>query len=417
MNRIRPSLRIALWFAISLQVVLLIVRLVLELLLLGSASPPRSGIVAVVAEVFAMAVFLVVGIVIFRRQPANPMGWLFCVVNVGLISNMAVRSYVQLGMVGDPGSLPAPEVVAWLYTWPGLASFAFYALLLMLFPDGRFLSDRWRLLGGATIALMGFAGVLAAIAPGPLDPSMGLVVSNPFGLQDPVAGPLVYELSTWGYPVGILLLLAGIYSTVRRYRSAAGVERLQLKWFVSGAVTWALLLAAFLAIALRYPSWDFPLWARVVELVAHLGAGVFPVAAGVAILRYRLYEIDRIISRTVSYAIVTVVLVGIYVAGVLGVGGVVRGMTGGGGGDLVVAASTLAVAAAFGPLRRRVQALVDRRFNRARYDAQQTVEAFGQRLRDEIDLDTLAGQLRSTATATMHPRAVSVWLRAGEPGS
>jgi hypothetical protein len=407
-GRSLSALRVALWGAVGLQAVLLTARFAFELQLAGDGSDPSHGIEVAVAELIAMAAFPAVGVVILRRRPTSVVGWLFCVVNIGLVSNTTVRAYAHLGLA-EPGSVPVPEAVVWLYTWPGFVSFAFYVLLLLLFPDGRFPSPSWRVVGRVTVACMLVAALLAATAPGRIDQSLGLALDNPFGVGGTGLGSLHYEASTLGYPIGLLLILAGLGSVAQRYRRSVGIERLQIKWFATAAIVWAVLLAAFLAVAFRYPSWDFPLWARGVEVTAHLGAALFPVAAGVAILRYRLYDIDRIISRTLSYGLLTAVLVGVYAAGVVGLGGLLRSL-GGGSGDLVVAASTLAVAALFGPARRRIQSLVDRRFNRARYDGRQIVEEFTQWLRDEVDLTTVRDALASTADAAMQPRTVGVWL-------
>jgi hypothetical protein len=228
MKRIRPSLRIALWLAIGLQLGLLAVRFVLDLRLLGSASPPEGGILGVVADALTMAAFPAVGIVILRRQPANPVGWLFCVANIGWITSLTVRSYVHLGVIAEPGSMPAPDVVVWFFTWPGFVSSAFYILLVLLFPDGRFLNRRWRAVGIATTLSMGLAALLSAIAPGPVDPSLGtqahgVVMTNPVGIGGPTIGPLIHELSTAGFPVAILLLLVALLSPLPRYRRAARV--------------------------------------------------------------------------------------------------------------------------------------------------------------------------------------------------
>jgi energy-converting hydrogenase Eha subunit C len=410
------GVRSLLYSAIALQGVLLVTYVVLEARLAGDASTSQGGIPVVVAQAISMGVFPALGAVILRRRPTNRVGWIFCLLNIGLVANVTVRAYVHLG-VAQPGSVPAPETVVWFYTWPGFVSFGLLVLLFLLFPDGRYLSPGWRAVGRGALVAMGLAGVLAALAPGPVDPSLGLEITNPLGIAHPLIGRFVYEVSTMGYPMGILLILAAIVSTVQRYRGSGGVERLQLQWFAFGAAAWGLLVAAFLPVALTSTDWDFPLWARAVEVTAQVGAGIFPLAAGMAILRYRLYDIDRIVSRTVSYAALSLILVAVYGTAVVGLGSVVRAATGGGGGDLVVAASTLLVAAAFGPLRRRVQSGVDRRFNRARYDALRTAERFTQRLRDEVDIEVLTTEVRDVALRTLQPVHASVWVSGEGHGS
>jgi hypothetical protein len=182
-----------------------------------------------------------------------------------------------------------------------------------------------------------------------------------------------------------------------RWRHSRGVERQQMKWFMTAT---AILAVVFLLEEIVLPPFPYGL-----VLLA------LPMAVGIAVLRYRLYDIDRLVSPIVSYVLPTVLLAGVYAAGVVGLGGLARSTTGGGGGDLVVAASTLAVAALFVPARRWIQALVDRRFNRARYDAQRPVEAFGLRLRNEVALEALDRELRQVIVASLHPVGVSLWFR------
>jgi hypothetical protein len=212
--------------------------------------------------------------------------------------------------------------------------------------------------------------------------------------------PWVTRLTVGGLAPIVVLAVAGLVNTAVRYRRAVGVERQQIKWLVP-----PILLLPIVLLLTGFAATE--------PLGLVLGAVVttsIPVGIGVAVLRYRLYEIDRVISRTLAYAALTIFLVAVYTAGVLGLGWLARSVAAGGGGDIAVAASTLAVAALFGPARRRIQATVDRRFNRARYDAQRTVEAFAQRLRDEVDIDALTDHLRDVTDAVMQPRQVIVWV-------
>jgi len=211
----------------------------------------------------------------------------------------------------------------------------------------------------------------------------------------------------------IVLLAVSIGSVVIRQRRAEGLERLQLRWFTSAVGLVVVLVVAQGMVFLRYESGTaLPPWATVISYLGIVSSAVLPLAVGIAILRYRLYDIDRIINRTLVYGALTAILVLAYVGSVVLLGGLLRPVTG--SNDLAVAGSTLAVAALFAPARRRIQAFVDRRFYRSRYDAARTVEAFSARLRDEVNLDTLTRDLQGVVRDTLQPTSVSVWLREPE---
>jgi hypothetical protein len=330
--------------------------------------------------------FALIGGLICVRRPGNRIGAVFLVFGGVMVLQAFCRAYAASAWFGE--ALPGGDLATWLSIWVEVpAIVALLIFLPLLFPTGRLLSPRWRLVAWLAIGLAVAASVALAVDP---EPIVDMPFDNPFAV--PALGPFSAFMRDTGFVFVPILALAAVASLILRVRRSTGVERQQMKWFgysfalaaVYMLVVWGL-FGAVLGVTNFHP---------VINLV---GVGLFlaiPASVAIAVLRYRLYDIDRLISRTVSYAALTLVLVGIYVAGVLGLGSLVRALTGGGGGDLVVAASTLAVAAAFGPVRHRVQALVDRRFNRARYDAQRTVEAFAQRQRDEIDLGALAGQLR-----------------------
>ena len=226
---------------------------------------------------------------------------------------------------------------------------------------------------------------------------------NPLGIGalGRVGGPLTTALLVIGY----FVLLAAVVATIVRYRRSRGVEREQFKWFAFAAALFALVLIASTIASGVYPE---ALNAMSIAGLLAGGAGI-PIAVGIAILKYRLYEIDRIINRTLVYGAVTALLAGLYFAIVIGLQAIFSGLTR--GNDLAIAGSTLAVAALFRPARRRIQAFVDRRFYRQRYDAQQTLDAFSQRLRDEVDLDQLATDLGAVVHETMQPAHVSLWIR------
>jgi hypothetical protein len=295
------------------------------------------------------------------------------------------------------GSVPGSAGLAWLAAnlwYAGLLSIPY---LLTRFPDGRPLSSRWRVVD-LLAALLLVDVVVVSLEPGRLPDYPR--IENPLGVG-PLAEPArVFEAVGLGLFVCYLVLAAS--SVVVRFRRSDGVERLQLKWLAftvsSTAVVW-------LASMLVDSGWV----ADVVWTLGYLGLSCIPVSIGVAVLRYRLYEIDRLISRTLVYAAVTVVLAATYVALVLGGEAAFASFTG--GSHLAIAVSTLVVAALFLPVRARMQRLVDRRFYRRRYDAQRTLETFGSRLREQLDLETLAAETVAVVTETMEPETTSLWLR------
>lgn len=345
------------------------------------------------------AVFASVGAMIAIRSSGNAIGWLLMVAGV-LSGSLILTSEVAIDIGLRTGASPA--VMAWYTSWNWIPTVALVISALILFPTGRPRSRFWR---GAlwSIATFAFAyAVLVATAP-EIHPYALARMPNPFA-SDLVVGVawgdgLIYALFQGSLLLGPLALIA-------RRRNADGEMRHQLRWVAFAA---AMLVATVLVVEIPAGLGHLTGHYQVGTVAIAVLVTAIPVAMGIAVLRYRLYDIDRIIKRTVSYGLVTLGLAGIYASGVVGIGSIMRTL-GGGGGDLVVAASTLAVAAAFVPLRRRVQVLVDRRFDRAGYDAQRTVEEFNQRLRDEIDLDSLSTELRKVAVTTMQPDGLGVWI-------
>jgi hypothetical protein len=279
------------------------------------------------------------------------------------------------------------------------------ALLLLLFPDGRPPSPRWRPVLWLVLGTAVLGSVHVALKPGTLNTEM-LPAANPAGIEslsglfDVVNGVLIV-------PFAVALILSAA-SVIVRFRRSRGEERLQMKWLAFAA---GLLIAAFLVGILVLVSFGYE---DAGGGLVGAALAVVPVAIGIAILRYRLYEIDRVISRTLVYGLLTVVLGGAYAGLVLA--GQWAFSSFAGGSDLAIAVSTLVVAALFLPLRRRIQGVVDRRFYRRRYDAQRTLDAFGSRLREQVELGALAADLRGVVDETMQPAHVSLWLR-GEPAS
>jgi hypothetical protein len=350
-------------------------------------------------DVVGLYGFAIVGVVLAARRPRNPIGWLFLVMGTVFVAQEAASQYAGHAYAAGAPVAGVAVVVDWFSSWLWALAFLSLPYLFLLFPDGRLPGRRWRMVGWLT----GGAGAVLVLVVSVTSWRMRSPTTRL--VNQPDEGTFLVVLSVLLATLGACLL-AGVVSLVVRFRRSLGVERQQLRWIAAASVA---VVAALLVGAVGDLT-----GARMLRFVSEVGGGLaiigLPVAVGFAVLRYRLYELDRIISRVVSYGVLTLLLVGVYAAGVFWVGGLVRGATAGRGGDVVVAASTLAVAAAFLPLRARIQRVVDRRFNRARYDAQRTVEAFAQRLRDEVDLATLVDELGGTAAAVLHPRHVSVWV-------
>jgi hypothetical protein len=343
----------------------------------------------------AFAAFLVVGCLILARRPGNVIGWLFAAVGLLVMTGGLVEPYAEYAYVTHPGSLPAPLVAAWLFTWVWNPMIVLTLVLpLLLFPTGRSLSPRWRPLTWLAVGLTAAYTVLGMLSP-TLDLPEERTTANPIGVAgaDLDAAPLSAILTS----LLLLVFVGAIASLVVRFRRSRGVERQQLKWFTyAGGLVLLAPLGSFLL-----PSLGNLPWVVVVAL---------PIAVGVAVLRYRLYDIDRIINRTLVYGLLTALLAGVYAGLVLLLGQVFGGLSAE-PPSWAVAGATLAVAALFQPARRRIQQAVDRRFNRRRYNTTKTIEAFSARLRDEIDLDTLSAELLAVVDQTMEPTRASLWLR------
>jgi hypothetical protein len=353
----------------------------------------------------AFAAFMAVGAVIVAHRPGNAVGWIFSA--AGLLAATGVlateyAAYVTRTRSGSPAGL---VLAAWYGAWWWFPTLVLVLVFTpLLFPTGRLLSTRWRPV--AVVAALGTAAMITLSALEPTLQDEDRPVRNPIGLAgvpDPEEGALGAVL------LGLLLLCvaAAALSVVLRFRRSRGVERQQLKWF-----TYAV---ALMSVFMLLSDYLLP-QSGVVELLYGLVVALVPVAAGVAVLRYRLYDIDRLVNRTLVYGALTALLGALYVAAVLVLGQLFGGV-GGNPPGWAVAGATLAVAALFQPARRRTQAVVDRRFNRRKYDAAETIRAFSTRLRDQIDLDTLAAELVAVVDQTMEPTQVSLWLRPSGHGS
>jgi hypothetical protein len=355
-----------------------------------------------VPMVLAALVAATVGAVLASRRPHHPVGWLLLALGLAVTASGVADGYARYGLLGRPSALPAARWVA-VYS-PATIYLAFVSIgfVLLLTPSGSLPSPRWR--WWARLAAAAPVGFLLALAVGP-----GLVIPPYDEVIDPVSVPAlasaVAAVIAVSFTIAIGGLTVGAWSLVVRFRSARGSERQQLRWVAFAAA----LTVPPAAVVLFSVVVDTT--ATVVVLVA-LGVcmALLPLVIGAAILRYRLYDLDRIISRTLAYGLLTLLLGGGYALVVLGLGQLL-----GRDSSLVVAGATLAVAVAFQPARRRVQAVMDRRFNRRRYDAARTVDAFAARLRDQVDLDALHGELLAVVDQTMQPTQVSLWLRPQPP--
>ena len=336
-----------------------------------------------------------VGAVVAGRRPRHPVGWLLLGLGLTIALSALATGYAYYGVLARPGALPAVAVAVHYQGVSVLGAASCLGFVLLLTPTGSPPSARWR--WWARVAVLAPLLGLASQLPLPFDPPFQSA-ANPLEVPA-LAGPLrLVNNLTWSITGLGILVAAG--SLVVRFRRARGVERLQLRWLAWGAALTGLMLLALLA---ALPTGDEVL----LGLLTALCIGPLPLATAAAVLRYRLYDLDRIISRTLAWAVLTVLLGLGYAAVVLGLGRLLPQ-----GSSLAVAAATLAVAALFQPLRRRVQLAVDRRFNRRRYDAARTIAAFGARLRQQVDLDTLSAELLAVTDQTMQPTSMSLWLRA-----
>jgi hypothetical protein len=356
--------------------------------------------------------FPLVGALIASKRPKNAVGWL-CLA-VGLLWMLAgLLDYYGYYGAATPGSVPFPVLMAGISDWiwvPAVGLLGTYVLLL--FPDGRLPSSRWRplaWLSGAVIFLLSVGGMLA---PGRLDNLAG--VRNPFGIEG------ADWLATGAFvllPLLPLCMLASALSLVLRYRRSGGEERQQIKWIAFAASVVVVLYAIAMIASFVFPeeAWTTAgsvWWLNLLTYAVLSSFTLVPIAVGFAVLKYRLYDIDLLINRALVYGSLTTTLVLIYVGGVAVTQTVFRLLTGQEQQpQLAVVASTLAIAALFNPLRKRVQAFVDRRFYRGKYDARITLAAFSAKLRDETDLVALNTELLSVVSETMQPATVSLWLR------
>jgi hypothetical protein len=399
-GRLTP--RAAAWTAWSLWAVVVVLTVSAMILVVVTRSVPHAPSdqwQLVWLRMSQDLAFTTVGLIIASRRPANPLGWLLLAFGLSLSANESLRAYAEYTLFYRPGSLPAGLFIAWVATWIWAFIFPILPFVFLLFPDGRLPSRRWRPFAWVAGLVNGLFALMVPFRAGGLE--YFPAIPNPVGI--PALTEAVFQL--WAFVTFIIILLATISLPVR-FRSARGDERQQLKWVAYTAV--------FLGVVgVVSPRWAPPLVSVFVETLAFTGLAA---AIAVAILKYRLYDIDRIISRTLVYGALTALLVAVYAGSVLILGQLFGGVTRD-PPSWAVAGATLAVAALFQPARRRIQAVVDRRFNRRKYDMAKTIEAFSARLRDQVDLDTLSAELLAVVDQTVEPTKTSLWLRPSAEGS
>jgi hypothetical protein len=395
----RPSTAARLaWSLCALSVALTAVSL---LLLILSLSHPGTHIFDWWFGNTLIVIDVTVGAIIASRRPENPVGWLLLISGLAISVGHFSAQYAIYALLAQPGSLPAGEALAWLASWLLPIYAGLQVFYLLLFPTGRLPSRRWKWVAWLAVAYISAGVILSAFSPGAYLGSLG-PIRNPLGIEGltNVYKALLYTLTP-------LLYGAAALSLFMRLRRAVGVERQQLKWFAYAAAIFATgIVLINVPFAIETPTWFE--WIGAAIFTA--GGTATTISIGIAILHYRLYEIDLLINRTLVYGSLTALLAALYFGDVTATQTIFRALTDQ-ESTLAVVASTLLIAALFNPLRRRIQGFIDRRFYRRKYDAAKTLEDFSAKLRDETDLHALNEDLVGVVRETMQPAHISLWLR------
>jgi len=360
---------------------------------------------AIVAIYVVLALmYTTLGALIGARHPGNLIGWMFCWSGIAIPAAACAQLYADYVIYNEPGAGPAGDVAAWASSWlfPG-GLFATPLFLMFLFPDGRPATRFWRRVSwfGFGVLVMGF--MTTALVPGKVEPAE-FGIDNPFATSGAL-GELVGTLSTAGQAALPLWFLLGIVALIDRRRRATGDERQQIRWFAYAAA----LMAVNFGLCFAAAAANLRTLADIFFVAGAVALAGIPLASGLAILKYRLYDIDVVINRTLVYGALTAVLGAAYVGMVFALQALLTPITA--ESDLAIAASTLAVAGLFRPVRAGVQSFIDRRFYRRKFDTQRTLDQFTSHLRDEVDLPNLAARLTAVVGDTMQPAHVSLWLR------
>ena len=367
-------------------------------LLLASLNEPSSSLRNTTFISLLILAFSAVGALVASRRPQNPIGWLFCAGAFVWILGELTLEYGVYALITASGALPGGMWMAWFGGWArGMGWLLIVAFLLLLFPNGRLPSPRWRPVLWGIVGYIAFFTFVVWLSPASSDVRLAFL-GNPLGLELEIMN-LLEEVLYLTLP--LVLVVSGT-AVILRFRRSRGDERQQLKWFAYAVGVMVVLFAFWLPLEM---TGLLPV-SQLAFIVPFFG---LPVAAGIAILKYRLYDIDLLISRTLVYGVLTATLVAVYFSGVVSLQSVFRALTGS-ESQLAVVASTLAIAALFQPLRRRIQGLIDRRFYRRKYDAAMTLATFSARLRNETDLDRLTLELLSVVRNALQPEHVSLWM-------
>jgi hypothetical protein len=361
----------------------------------ADALPDRPAVITVLIAACVMLSYPLVGTLVVIRRPGNPIGWLFVVLGFGFTIGFFTTEYLGRALISG-WALPGVVLVAWIGSWSFVLDMGIaFAWIPLLFPTGRLPGPRWRIVALALTLTMGAGVAAVALRPGTLDETYDQL-QNPFAAPG-IAGVLE-AIDAISFPAIALLGLLCIASLFVRFRRGSSVERQQIKWLLLATTSFLVTLVIAFATLLQ-----------AIFMIALIAAAGIPVAAGIAIMRYRLWDIDRLVSRSIGWAVVTGILAAVFGALVVILQAVLASVTD--ENTLAVAASTLVAFALFQPLRRRVQRAVDRRFDRARYDAERVVGTFSERLRNQIDLGSLEDEIARVAHETVRPSSTSVWLR------
>jgi hypothetical protein len=416
------------WSLAALSVSLFVASVVLYVLARSAQDVPSSlatrlTLIDLLVSVPFLA-FPLMGALIASMRYHNPIGWI-CLANGLLFALYAMINYYSMYGLARHGSVPFPIGIAALSQWlwvPTVGLLLIY--MVLLFPDGRLPSKRWRPLAWLSGVVIVLESVAEGLAPGALSDMAALTnelmgeVRNPFGLE---GQRWVVDAANALLVLLLLCILASALSLILRFRRSSGEARQQIKWIafaatVVGMVSVSLMVISLIELYFAPESWGSadtaPFWFELLYYVWLLSFAGVPVAVGIAVLKYHLYNIDLLINRTLVYGSLTAMLAVVYFGGVTLTQAIFRSLTGQEKQpQLAIVVSTLIIAALFNPLRRRTQGFIDRRFYRSKYDARQTLEDFSAQLRDETDLDALSGDLVGVVRETMQPAHVSLWLR------
>jgi hypothetical protein len=416
-DHIRPALTVALWLAIAAQFGLILISLILT----GLSLPPGTSLVEGLAERILFGIvtlaYPTVGAICLLRRPSQPVAWLLSTVGVGWAIANAATAYAQYASSVRNGAVPGIEWARWLSgnSWTIVVSQGLLLLILLIFPTGSLISPSWRPVARFVVGWTALTAFATAFASGRIEYDLGPVIASPAAAPGQ-AGTLLAVLAGWLLYAFVVLFAVTALAVLLRFRRSQGAERQQMKWIAVASPIIVVLAAGMYGVSLLAGS--VPLSGDPREVMgpllpilvaAILSFAVFPVSIGIAILRYRLYDIDALINRTIVYGALTATLGAAYVGAIALFQVGLRSFTEQSG--LAVAASTLVVAALFQPLRTGIQRAVDRRFYRRKYDAAKTLEAFGARLRSQVDLESLRAEVVAAARETVQPRQASLWLR------